>query len=134
MAAAKTRSAAAKASAAPSEDAAEAKAALQENGDGPTIEFMGLDITLPPKLRESVIWRFGVLREDDFQGIARLVQSVIGTEQFSLILDKLDEEEVYVVEPTEDDENPVSPMGELLDKALAVYGLTPGESQASKDS
>lgn len=114
----------------------EAQAAQREsqNGGGPVIEFLGIEITLPPKLRESVIWRAGILREDDFQGTARLVQSVIGAEQFARILDRLDEQEVYVIEPTEDDEEPVSPMGELLDKALSVYGLSLGESQASTDS
>ena len=136
MAASKTRRARQKPAAASKNGAAEAKAAQKEkSGDAPTIEFMGMKIVLPPKLRESVIWRFGILREDDFQGAARLVQSVIGQDQFALILDKLDEEEVFVDERADDDEDPaVSPMAELLEKALAVYGLTPGESKASTDS
>lgn len=112
--------------AAPDKGAAARREAKNEEH---TVTFRGMEIKLPPKLRESVIWRFGVLRRDDLQGAARLVQSVIGTEQFAAVLDKLDEDEVYVDEDAE-----TSPMAELMNDALASYGLEAGESQASNGS
>lgn len=115
--------------AASKEDAAAAAAQAEANDDKHEVEFQGLTLALPPKLRESVIWRFGILREGDFQGVARLLQSVIGDEQFSRVLDKLDEDEVHV-----DPDAEVSPMAKLLSDALETYGLSPGESEASSGS
>jgi hypothetical protein len=110
---------------------AAARAAKKEGSDEEhKIDFLGLEIVLPPKLRESVIWRFGILREDDFQGQAKLIESVIGAEQFAKVLDHLDEEDVFA-EP--EDEDSKSPMAELINSALGAYGLTAGESQASAD-
>jgi hypothetical protein len=123
---------ASKAKAAAPSNGAAANAAQEEGSDQEhIIEWMGLEIVLPPKLRESVIWRFGILRDNDFQGQARLIESVIGAEQFAKVLDHLDEEDVYADPENEDSK---SPMAELIDDALGAYGLITGESGASTDS
>jgi len=116
--------------AAASEDGAAATAAIAESDeDRVVIEFRGMELDLPPKLKESVVWRFGILREGDFQGNARLIESVIGAEQFARVLDKLDEDDVYL-----DVESGTSPLIDLMNDALAAYGLSEGESEASTGS
>lgn len=106
-----------------------AAAQAEKKNEEHVIEFRGVEIKLPPKLRESVIWRWGILRDGDVGGVARLIQSIIGESAFDEVLQKLDEDEVYV-----DPDAETSPLGELMEKALAEYGLTPGESQASNGS
>lgn len=119
--------------AAPKSEKDKGAAARREAADEEhKVDFRGMELTLPPKLRESVIWRFGVLRETDIAGTARLVQAVIGTQQYQQVLDKLDEDEVYIGESDSGDET--SPMVILLRDALASYGLEPGESPASNGS
>jgi len=123
-----------KASASNGSNGAEADAALAESAEGKVIEWHGMEISLPPKLRESVIWRWGVLRDGDLAGNARIVESIIGAEQYSAVMDKLDEEGATVNISTDDDESededgeqPTSPMVELIEAAFGAYGLTAGE-------
>lgn len=85
-----------------------------------------LEVQLPKKLKMSVMFRAGVLRDNDGQGASRLIQAVLGDEQFDQVLDIMDAEG-----QTTDDEEGMTAVGNLLNDALATYGVTPGESQAS---
>jgi hypothetical protein len=86
-----------------------------------------LQLQLPAKLRASVIYRAGVLRDDDGAAASKLIQAVIGPEQFELVLDEMDEADLNI-----DDEEAMTSMGTLINDALAVFGVTPGESEASQ--
>ena len=112
------------------ETRAKAKAAVAEsNGKVEPIDFRGLELTLTPKLPLSVVARFGVLRDDDVVGAFRILEAVIGRSQYQALMDKLDEEEIDV-----ENEKGMTEVGELLNKALARYGLAPGEAEASDNS
>lgn len=106
-----------------------AAAQAERNGQPRTIEFRGITFELPVKLGASIIWRAGITRDDDIGGIARLVESVIGADGFSRVLDKLDADGVTV-----DDDEALDAVLDLLNRALGEYGLSTGESQASTRS
>lgn len=88
---------------------------------GEEIEFQ-----LPEKLLLSVVHRAGILRDDDIAGATKLSEAIIGREEFARLLDKMDELQITV-----DDEEGATSVGNLINDALAVYGVTPGESEAS---
>lgn len=109
--------------------AASAAARAEANGKVEPISFRGLELKLRPKLPLSVIARYGVLRENDIAGSFRILEAMVGREQFSLLMDKLDEEEIDI-----DDEKGMTEVGELLRSAFIAYGLTEGEAEASDSS
>lgn len=85
-----------------------------------------LELQLPEKLKMSIMFRAGVLRDNDGQGASRLIQAVIGPEQFDDLMDMMDDNGLTV-----DDEEGMTAIGNLLNDSLASYGMGPGESQAS---
>lgn len=114
----------------------QAEAAVAEtNGDKKTIDWKPKEgaeeviLELPPKLMGSVVFRAGILRDNDIAGASRLCQAIVGSDQFELILDAMDAANV-----TTDDEEGMTSLGDLLNKSLALYGLTEGESTASQES
>lgn len=133
--------AAANGSAAPSSEAVadqprQAEAAVEETTEErksitwkPKEDAEEITLDLPPKLLGSVIFRAGILRDDDVVGSSRLSQAVLGGEQFDRVMDAMDAAGV-----TTDDEEGMTSLGNLLNSALAMYGLTEGESTASQES
>lgn len=115
-----------KAAARPRKDEA---ARAEKNGQPKEIEYRGVTLTLPPKLLGSVPFRVGVLRDDDIIGASKLMQSILGEVEFQKVLDKMDEDGIDI-----NDADGLSEVGELIQKALAQYGMSPGESQASAAS
>jgi hypothetical protein len=85
-----------------------------------------VELQLPPKLRASVIFRAGVLRDDDGAAASKLIQAVLGSEQFEQVMDAMDRAGMTI-----DDEAAMTSIGNLLNDALATYGVTPGKSEAS---
>lgn len=112
-------------------DAAQAEV----NGEGHRLHWgvneddEGLELTLPPKLRLSVVGRASVVREDDVEEIFQLIEAVVGREQYTLVMNELDKQEV-----TADNEDSAASLGRLLNDALGLYGTSPGESPASPNS
>lgn len=114
--------------AAPDKGAA-ARAEKETDSKPKVISFRGVELTLPDQLLASVLLRAVRLRDNDLQGSIRMLESVIGSEQLDLVLDKLDADKVMI-----DDEDGMTEVGTLLNNALHEYGLTGGESPASNDS
>jgi hypothetical protein len=111
---------------------ARAEAALDEGSDKTVvyrIRDRELKLHLAPKLKASVMYRAGILRDDDGAGAARLAQATLGDEQFDQVLDEMDAAGLTI-----EDEEAMTSLGNLLNAALATYGVTPGESQASPKS
>lgn len=112
------------------------KAAASEKGaaarreaadEGPTLEFHGLTLQLPAKLPGSVVWRYGILRDNDVIGAARIIESMVGREQYNAIMDKLDE-----IGVTYDDEEGMTEIGQMAQNILEAYGMSQGEAEASQ--
>lgn len=106
-----------------------AAAQAESNGKVDPIMFHGLELKLKPKLPLSIPMRIGVLRDDDVMGAFRIIESMVGRDQYQLLVDKVDEEGLDT-----DSEAGMTEIGELLNQALENYGLTQGEAQASDSS
>lgn len=110
---------------------AKAAAARREKSDDDerTITFRGVTLALPKLLAGTLYFDFADLREDQGNPAThiRMLKSLIGHDQVELVRAKIAEDEV-----------PFSEMDtiifDLLNAAMAAYGMTSGESSASPGS
>jgi hypothetical protein len=109
--------------------AARAAAARAETSEpeSRTIDFRGLELTLPATMPGAVLFDVGLVDEKDIVGMMRLLDSLIGREQYLQVRAKVAEDGLDV-------ETVAEPLGELINDAFGAYGMKPGEAQASSGS
>lgn len=99
-------------------------------------EGEALKVQLPPDLPASVALRLPVLRDDDGVKALELLEVLLSPENYDSVLRKVDADGFKLrVSPEggfDIDEKVLSAIGTLINDALASYGLTTGESQASQ--
>lgn len=102
-----------------------------------TLDYRGVELVLPEKLAASVLPRWAVLDDNDAIGAMRLLKAIIGPANFAQVVDKMDTDGLMInvgTDPSEEDKEVLTEIGQLVGDALASYGVTPGESEASPSS
>lgn len=108
--------------AAPKSGAAAARAELDPKQK--TVNFRGVEITLPPELPKTFVWDLAAASSEGDLGYYRLAQSLIPAEHLqevrALLADSDDSEEDFMMD--------------LLNTMLEPYGLGSGKQSASPES
>lgn len=103
-------------------------AAVGETDDTPkTVEWRGLQFTLPPVLPGELIFDFADLEDAEGTGpIVRLLRSMLG-DQVAKVRKKIAEDEVPLAEAD-------GVLSDLISTVFDAYGVSAGESEASPSS
>jgi hypothetical protein len=75
----------------------------------------------------AFLFDMGMVDDNDIVGMMRMLDSLVGREQYAALRRK-------VIEDGLDFESTAEPVAELIRDAFAAYGMVPGEAQASPAS